>query len=147
VAIQWWRVHNSRVTVCHGLYLPAQMQVMTSLSNLGQTFMACLLLESRYSGRAECLMSSVAARVSSFWKSRPGSAVVAAANGASDTVPSASLFMVLRELEAARLVLVGDRACRWGCLITLNVPSDDVLHVLQQSSRLAWLHNALGVAA
>jgi hypothetical protein len=41
-------------------------------------------------------------------------------------------------------LIVRKRAARWGMLVALNVPTDDVLHVLQSSERLKWMREALG---
>jgi hypothetical protein len=170
----------------------AHVQVIERLSYLGQVFLASLLLEARFSGKPECVLSAVAGRVATFWKNRPlgeatgvapwaGAAPQAAAEagkahvatpprlqvparaatpapgalaraGSGATPTSAAprpcqVFELVREMEATKLMLVGQRAREWGCLLTLNVPADDAVHVLQQSARIAWLHGALGAAA
>ena len=115
------------------------------MSLLGQACLAAFLLEARYSHKAEFPFSAVAGRLSTFWRSRP-SAGVAQGGTASSGLPPAALFMVLRELEACKLVLVARRAYNWGCLVKLNVPEDDVAHVLKESEGLAWLHGQLSAA-
>eukprot|EP00892_Ulva_mutabilis_P011095 jgi/Ulvmu1/8358/UM042_0064.1 len=64
-----------------------------------------------------------------------------------EVLPAQLLFMAMMRLETSRLVVVGNRRARWEMAVTLNAPVDDVLHVLQESDRLAWIKEALGAAA
>lgn len=152
------------------------VQVIEQASVLGQAFLAALLLEDRYSNKRECALPAIATRVSSFWRSRPpphllgdASTAPASASGgqlrrgllgasaasgpgpltaAADALPAAALLMVVRELEACKLVAVVNRAYNWGCAVKLLVPEDDVAHVLKQeeTSKIGWLHDQLRAA-
>ena len=80
-----------------------------------------------------------------------GAATAGAAAGAGtlqrEGPSSAAIFIVMRELEARRLLTVTHRERGWYALLSLNVPAEDAVHVLQQSERIAWVHGALGAAA
>jgi hypothetical protein len=150
------------------------VQILEGSSTLAQVFIASLLLESRYSNKRECVLQDVASRASTAWKNRPpppaalaaaaATAAAARSDGAGqskrtvtphaaaarDAVPvleSHRLQTVLRQLEACSMVLVSLRARNWGCLVALNIPTDDAVHVLRQSERVAWLHGMLGAVA
>jgi hypothetical protein len=47
------------------------MQVMTNMSTLDQVLLAALLIEGHFGGKPECEFAAVAARASTFWKTRP----------------------------------------------------------------------------
>lgn len=80
-------------------------------------------------------------------RATPAMGPAAALLSQEEVLPAPLLFMAMMRLETSRLVIVGNRRARWEMVVTLNAPADDVLHVLQESERLGWMKEALGVAA
>jgi hypothetical protein len=130
-------------------------QAMERMPLLQQVILAALLLEARYSGVPACAVAAVHGRAANAWKTRP-SAPPAAAPGASCSsytsgvtlpLPPDVFFRALGQLRAADLVAVARPELRWAARVTLNVMAEDVMHVCQNSKRLAWMHSMLSAAA
>lgn len=58
-------------------------------------------------------------------------------------LPHGAALACARRLEAMKVIFLGQSWARWGALVSLNVPTDDVLHVLKQNTHLSWLHSAI----
>jgi hypothetical protein len=125
---------------------------MEQLSPLEQVVLASLILESRFTAAAACELSAVAGRTTTLLRMRTPPTPTAKgafkndAQSAEETLPAGALFMAVRRLDASRLVMIRRRSDLWSQQLTLNVPVDDAMHVLQGSEKIAWVKSILGVA-
>lgn len=98
-------------------------------------------------GMGACFRTPVSTNMSRpGLRATPAQGHTAALLSQEEVLPAPLLFMAMMRLETSRLVVVGNRRARWEMGVTLNAPVDDVLHVLQESERLAWMKEALGAA-
>jgi hypothetical protein len=125
---------------------------MEQLSPLEQVILASLILESRFTASAACALAAVASRTTTLLRMRTtvaaptGKTSRSGVHAAEETVPAGALLMAVRSLDASKLVLVTRRSDVWQQQLTLNVPVDDAMHVLQGSEKIAWVRSILGVA-
>lgn len=124
---------------------------MEQLAPLEQVLLASIILESRFTAAAACELAAVASRATTLLHMRTTATTQAKGlpsteTQADETLPAGALFMAVRRLDASRLVLVGRRGELWSQTLTLNVPVDDAMHVLQGSEKVAWVRGVLGVA-
>lgn len=125
---------------------------MEQLAPLEQVVLASLILEARFTAAAACELAAVACRTTTLLRMRTTKTPSAKgpsgteSQAAEETLPAGTLFMAVRRLDASRLVLVGRRSELWSQQLTLNVPVDDAMHVLQGSEKIAWVRSILGVA-
>jgi hypothetical protein len=124
---------------------------MEQLSPLEQVVLASLILEARFTDTAACELSAVASRAATLLRMRTTPTVTVQSASKNDAqaaeaiLPPGALFMAVRRLDASRLVLVNQRTHLWSQLLTLNIPVDDAMHVLQGSEKIAWVKSILGV--
>jgi hypothetical protein len=125
------------------------LQAMMLLSQSEQVVLASLLLESRFTKGAQCDLRTVAARAAALlhMKPKPPPATARALPpAASACLQAGALLAAAKRLGASRLVHVWHARAVWSQQLALAVPVDDVLHVLQESPKIAWMRSMLGAA-
>eukprot|EP00884_Botryococcus_braunii_P008272 jgi/Botrbrau1/17446/Bobra.0054s0035.1 len=95
---------------------------------LEKLLLACLLLETKSRMRADAVLEDVAHRVQQMCELRGGPSC-----GPGDLMAAA-----LR-LSSKRLVLLDSGARRLRARLSLNMPTDDLAHVLQTDTSIPWL--------
>ncbi|KAK9830101.1 hypothetical protein WJX72_009780 [[Myrmecia] bisecta] len=112
------------------MFNATHMQLMVNCCMLEKALLAALLQETRAKGRCDAILEPVNVRLQTMLQ-----------NGCEPAMCLGDVISAATRLGAKRLVLAESGSKRMRMKLSLNVPEDDLVHVLRNDETIPWLKN------